>query len=50
MSSVTITLPSKALENVRKMAEYEGKSLEEYIAEVLLKQLGMDPEAMSSFT
>ncbi len=45
MSAVTITLPSKLIENVRRMAENEGKSLEEYIAEVLLRQLDMDPEA-----
>jgi hypothetical protein len=46
MSSVTITLPSKVLEGVRKRAESEGKPLEEYMAEAFLKQLDIkDPEA-----
>ncbi len=46
MSTVTITLPSKALEDIKRRAESEGKSLEEYIAEALLKQLNIkDPEA-----
>ncbi|MCS7367950.1 MAG: PaREP1 family protein [archaeon YNP-WB-062] len=45
-SSIVITLPSKVLEDVRKRAEYEGKPLEEFIAELFLKQLDIkDPEA-----
>lgn len=39
LSSITITLPSKALENAKKRAESEGKPLEEFTAEVFLKQL-----------
>jgi len=41
-----IMLPDKALEDLKKRAESEGKTVEELISEVVFKQLNLvDPEA-----
>ena len=42
MATITITLPKRALEELRRRAEAEGKALEELVGETLLAQLHMD--------
>lgn len=46
MAAVTLVLPEKALEALKKRSEVEGKTLEELISEAVFKQLNLvDPEA-----
>jgi uncharacterized protein (UPF0332 family) len=45
MGTVTITLPDKALEALKERAKAKGKELEEFVGEVIFKQLEItDPE------
>ncbi len=45
MGSITIVLPDKALKDLERRAELEGKSLEELISEAVFKELNIkDPE------
>ena len=41
MVAITIVLPGRALEELKRRAESEGKSLEEFVGEALFKELGV---------
>lgn len=46
MTVIVVVLPEKALEDLKKRAESEAKSLEELVGEAIFKQLDItDPEA-----
>lgn len=48
MAAITLELPSDLLKALKKMAERDGKSLEEVVSEAVLKQCGVeDPEVKS---
>ncbi|WP_280097290.1 hypothetical protein [Staphylothermus marinus] len=42
MTTITIVLPDKVLEYLKKKAGYEDKSIEELIGEAILKILGIN--------
>ncbi len=50
MATVTIILPKRAFEVLRRRAEFEDKTVEEFVSEVVLERLSMaDPEVKVEF-